>query len=93
MEIKHVTIIGGGSSGWMAAATLAKLCRHLKITIVESKNYATIGVGESTLGQINRWFNMLGITDEMWMKDCQATYKNSILTILVYLLYGTIVYY
>jgi hypothetical protein len=78
MEIKHVTIIGGGSSGWMAAATLAKLCRHLKITIVESKNYATIGVGESTLGQINRWFNMLGITDEMWMKDCQATYKNSI---------------
>lgn len=78
MEIKHVTIIGGGSSGWMAAVTLAKLCRHLKITIVESKNYATIGVGESTLGQINRWFNMLGITDEMWMKDCQATYKNSI---------------
>lgn len=78
MEIKHITIIGGGSSGWMAAATLAKLCKHIKVTVVESKNYPIIGVGESTLGQINRWFNMLGITDEMWMKDCSATYKNSI---------------
>lgn len=78
MDIKHVTIIGGGSSGWMTAATLSKLCKHLKITVVESKNFPTVGVGESTLGQINRWFNMLGITDDMWMADCKATYKNSI---------------
>jgi len=78
MKIKHVTIIGGGSSGWMAAATLAKLCKHLKVTIIESKKYPTVGVGESTLGHINRWFDMLGITDEMWMKDCNATYKNTI---------------
>jgi flavin-dependent dehydrogenase len=78
MNIKHVTIIGGGSSGWMAAATLSRLCKHLKVTIIESKNFPTVGVGESTLGQINRWFNMLGISDDMWMKDCNATYKNSI---------------
>jgi tryptophan halogenase len=78
MKIKKVTIIGGGSSGWMTAATLAKLCPHIDVTIVESKNYPTVGVGESTLGHINRWFDMLGITDEMWMKDCNATYKNTI---------------
>ena len=78
MHIKHITIIGGGSSGWMAAATIAKLCKHVKVTVVESKNFPIIGVGESTLGKINRWFNMLGISDEMWMKDCNATYKNSI---------------
>ena len=78
MKIKKVTIIGGGSSGWMTAATLAKLCPHIDVTIIESKNYPTVGVGESTLGHINRWFDMLGITDEMWMKDCNATYKNTI---------------
>jgi flavin-dependent dehydrogenase len=78
MNIKKVTIIGGGSSGWMAAATLIKLCPHLDVHIVESKNFPTIGVGESTLGHINRWLSMLGITDDMWMKDCKATYKNTI---------------
>lgn len=38
MQINTVTIVGGGSSGWMTAAALAKLCPHLDITLVESKN-------------------------------------------------------
>lgn len=78
MNIKKVVIVGGGSSGWMAAASIAKLCPHLDLTIIESKNYPTVGVGESTLGHINRWFDLLGITDDQWMKDCNATYKNTI---------------
>ena len=78
MKIKNVTIIGGGSSGWMTAAALSKLCPHLDITLVESKNFKTIGVGESTLGHFNRFLEMLDLTDDMWMKDCNATYKNSI---------------
>jgi len=78
MKYKTVTIIGGGSSGWMTAAALAKLCPHLDITVVESKFKPTIGVGESTLGHINRYFRLLGLKDEDWMPACNATYKNSI---------------
>jgi len=78
MQIKTVMIVGGGSSGWMTAAALSKLCPHLKVSLVESKKIGTIGVGESTLGHINKFFGMLGLKDEDWMAECNATYKNSI---------------
>jgi len=78
MKIKTVTIIGGGSSGWMTAAALAKLCPHLDVTVVESPNIPTVGVGESTLGHFNTYLQMLDLKDEDWMPACNATYKNSI---------------
>jgi tryptophan halogenase len=78
MNIKTVTIVGGGSSGWMTAAALSKLCPHLSITLIESPGIGTIGVGESTLGHINKFFGLLGLKDEDWMAACNATYKNSI---------------
>ncbi len=78
MQVKKVTIVGGGSSGWMTAAALAKLCPHLDITLVESASIGTVGVGESTLGHINKFFTLLGLKDEEWMPKCNATYKNSI---------------
>ena len=78
MKIKTVCIIGGGSSGWMTAAALSKLCPHLEVTVVESPNIPTVGVGESTLGHFNTYLQVLGLKDEDWMPACNATYKNSI---------------
>lgn len=78
MQIKNVTIIGGGSSGWMTAAALSKTCPHLNLTLVESPDIKIIGVGESTLGHINRFMDILELKDEDWMPHCNATYKNSI---------------
>lgn len=78
MNIKSVCIVGGGSSGWMTAAALSKLCPHLEITLVESSKVKTVGVGESTLGHINKFLDMLDLKDEDWMAECNATYKNSI---------------
>lgn len=78
MQVKTVTIVGGGSSGWMTAAALSKLCPHLDITLVESSKVGTVGVGESTLGHINKFLRLLDLRDEDWMAACNATYKNSI---------------
>jgi tryptophan halogenase len=78
MKVKTVTIVGGGSSGWMTAAALSKLCPHLDITLIESETVGTVGVGESTLGHINRFLSLLDLKDEEWMPECKATYKNSI---------------
>ena len=78
MRAKTVCIVGGGSSGWMSAAALSKLCPHINVKLVESPNIKTVGVGESTLGQITLFLDYLGLDDEDWMSHCDATYKNSI---------------
>ena len=76
--IYDIKIVGGGSAGWMAAATLKKLFPNRMVTIIESPDVPTVGVGESTIGQINQWLNLLDIKDKDFMKACDATYKLSI---------------
>ena len=78
MRIKNICIVGGGSSGWMTAAALTKLLPDMNVTLVESKNISTVGVGESTLTYLNRFLNLLGLEDKDWMSYCNATYKVSI---------------
>ena len=56
----------------------SKNCPNINITLVESPDIKTVGVGESTLGHINRFLYLLGLKDEDWMKHCDATYKLSI---------------
>ena len=76
MKIKNVLVVGGGSSGWMAAALLSKY--NLNVSVVESKSVPTIGVGESTILGFNNFLQAIGLEDKDWMKACNATYKNSI---------------
>ena len=78
METNSIIIVGGGSAGWMTAATLIKNFPEKQITVIESPNVPTVGVGESTLGQINQWLYTLDIKDEDWMSFCDASYKLSI---------------
>lgn len=77
-NIKSITIVGGGSSGWMTAAGIARMLPNIKLTLVESPTIPTIGVGESTIGHINQFLTMLDVKDEDWMPFCNATYKTSI---------------
>ena len=76
--INKIIIVGGGTAGWMTATTLSKFFSEKEIVLIESPNIPTVGVGESTLGQINQWMSMMQIKDEDFMKECDATYKLSI---------------
>lgn len=78
MNVNSITIVGGGSAGWMTAAMLSKYLTKTKITLIESKKISIIGVGESTLHHFNKYLLRLGLKDEDWMLDCNATYKTSI---------------
>jgi flavin-dependent dehydrogenase len=78
MRIDSFCVVGGGSSGWMTAAALMRAFPEKQITLVEPSNRNIIGVGESTLGHINRFFRFLGLNDKDWMPYCSATYKSSI---------------
>jgi flavin-dependent dehydrogenase len=77
-KTNKIIILGGGSAGWMTAATLIKHFPEKEIILIESPNIPTIGVGESTLGGINNWLASLDIKDEDFMKACDATYKYAI---------------
>ncbi len=76
-KIEKIVIVGGGSSGWMAASYLAKsLGFNVSITVVESPTIERIGVGEATVPTIkSEFFDTLGLAEEDWMPACQATYK------------------
>jgi len=78
MKTDKIVIVGGGSSGWMTAATLIKLFPEKDITVIESPNISTVGVGESTLGSINQWLKILEIEDKDFMPHTDASYKMSI---------------
>ena len=78
MRSDKIVIVGGGSAGWMTAATLKKCFPFKEITVIESPTHPTVGVGESTLGQINEWFTLLDINEDDWMKFCDASLKLSI---------------
>ena len=59
--MKDIIIVGGGSAGWMTAATLIKFFPNKTITLIESPNIPTVGVGESTIGGIRDWVQLLEI--------------------------------
>ncbi|MEL6687929.1 MAG: tryptophan halogenase family protein [Pseudomonadota bacterium] len=76
-EINSVCILGGGTAGWMTAAALAHKFQatDLSISLVESEQIGTIGVGEATLPHI-RFFNQaLGIDEATFMQATRATFK------------------
>ena len=77
-KTKNIIIVGGGSAGWMTASTIVSLYPDKNITLIESPDISTIGVGESTLGDIRNWMNMVGIKEEDFFTECDASYKMSI---------------
>ncbi len=76
--MQKIFIVGGGSAGWMTAATLIKEFPNRDITLIESPNIATVGVGESTIGQIRQWTRYLGIKDKDFVPHTDASFKLSI---------------
>lgn len=78
MKTDKIVIVGGGSAGWMTAATLIKAFPNKDITLVESKEFPTVGVGESTIGGIRTWTRFIGLDESTFFAETDASLKLSI---------------
>ncbi|KQQ32342.1 tryptophan halogenase [Duganella sp. Leaf126] len=74
--VRRVVIAGGGTAGWMAAAALTRtLGKVLDITLVESDDIGTVGVGEATIPSLAQFHRLIDIDERAFMKATSATFK------------------
>jgi len=75
-KIKKVVIVGGGTAGWIAAASLTKLLgKTLDVCLIESDEIPTVGVGEATIPTLLSLHELLGISEQDFVARTQGTFK------------------
>lgn len=73
--IRQIVIVGGGTAGWLSACYLAARQPALSITLVESPNIPTIGVGEGTWPTMRETLASIGIPEAEFLRECDASFK------------------
>ncbi|UUL82480.1 tryptophan halogenase family protein [Sphingomonas qomolangmaensis] len=74
---QRIVVLGGGTAGWMAAATAARLLGPAgwTVTLIESDAIPTVGVGEATIPPIRTFHAMLGIDEADFLGATGGSWK------------------
>jgi flavin-dependent dehydrogenase len=81
-RLKEVVIVGGGSAGWLTAGVLA--AEHgsgtgsgIRVTLVESPDVQTVGVGEGTWPSMRDTLRKMGVSESAFITGCDASFKQA----------------
>lgn len=82
-NVRNIVVLGGGTAGWLSACILASKfdCANNKtttVTLVESPDIPTIGVGEGTVPTMRQTLQMIGVSESDFIRECDVTFKQSI---------------
>ena len=77
---RSVVIVGGGSAGWITAGLIAsqwgpQAGGEVEITLVESPDVRTIGVGEGTWPTMRGTLARIGVSEAEFLRSCSAAFK------------------
>lgn len=85
-RISNVTIVGGGTAGWLSALLLNEMLNRRRapadkvtVTLVESPNIPTVGVGEATVPNMPRTLIECGLSETAFFKACNTSFKLGVL--------------
>jgi tryptophan halogenase len=74
--VKKVVIAGGGTSGWCAAAALSQQLGPLvEITLIESEEIGTVGVGEATFPTVRTFHKILDLDEREFLRVTRGSIK------------------
>ena len=73
--MKKITIVGGGTAGWLSALFFRKFHPNLEVTLIESSKIGTIGVGEGTTPNIQSFLRKIDIDKNDFLEKTNATKK------------------
>lgn len=78
--IKKIVIVGGGSAGWITAGSIAAehcadSASDIQITLIESPEVNSIGVGEGTWPSMRSTLEKIGINEKEFLQQCDASFK------------------
>lgn len=77
-RVSRIVIVGGGSAGWITAGMLASEYRHdagVSVTLIESPDVKTIGVGEGTWPTMRTTLQMIGLSETEFLTGCSGAFK------------------
>lgn len=77
-HFNNITIVGGGSAAWLAAAFISHNFWDVPLTVIDKEVGNPIGVGEATVLTFPGFLRRCGVNLPEWFKNVDATYKAGI---------------
>ena len=77
-NVKNITIVGGGTAGYIAALVLKTKFPHLDINLIKSDKIGIVGVGEGSTPHWDTFIRTIGVTADEIIRECGVTFKTSI---------------